>query len=650
MVQGSMALSLMRRGFPWILIAGLLALVTVVPALPAGAGVNTWTSARLYGGTVYGLAASPANPSIVLAGTGGAGVFRSTDGGVSWHRSSSGMPHDTTVFTFAFAPSVPSTVFAATYASGVYRSTDAGRSWVRITSSIDVGSFYYIAVDPSNAARLFIGSASGLWRSTSGGASWTLLTWPAGDGIAGEAVAIAPSDPQVVYVVGSSMLRSADGGMTWTNMAPVTEAASVWVDPGDANTLLVGGMDGVYRSTDGGASWHPVATVAVNDVVSRLVPDPVVPNRFWAGTYASGLFRSDDGGTTWHSYNAGLPAKRWVRGITFGSAGVLCALTQFGVFRRAQTASSWTPSSSGITGSEVNSLAYAPGNSAVLYAGLQGQGLFRSTDSGKSWSYAGLRGQNVNSVAVSPTRASTIWAATLTSVRRSRDGGTTWVKQFAVPDDAPTAVAVARSSPSTLYVTTYQSGVYHSGDGGSTWHRLTLPGDVVAFCILIDPANASRIWVGTRFDGIVRSTDGGATWTSGRGSQPSGYDAVSLAIDPHNHKRLYAAIEAESGGGVYVSSDSGRTWSRSSGGAAPASADVVAADPSTGGRIYAGSDDPAALGVYRSTDDGVSWRNVSAGLSTRDPRSLVVQPAGTIHLGTTAFGGGSGGGIFNYTP
>ncbi len=643
-----MPLSSMRRRPASIFIAGLLALLTVVPAKPAAAGVNTWTSARLYGGSVYGLTASPADPSIVLAGAGGAGVFRSTDGGVSWHRSSSGMPHDTIVFSFAFAPSAPSTVFAATYATGVYRSTDAGRSWVRITSGIDTASFYYLAVDPSNAARLFIGSASDLWRSTDGGTTWTLLTWPDIDHIAGEALAIAPSDPRVIYVVGPSMLRSTDGGTTWTDMEPVTEAASVWVDPGDANTLLVGGMDGVYRSTNGGASWQPVATVAVNDVVITLAPDPAVPHRFWAGTYSHGLFRSDDDGATWYSYSSGLPAKRSVAGITFSSAGALCAVSQFGAFRRAPTASSWAPSSSGITGSQVNSLAYAPSNSAVLYAGLQGQGLFRSTDSGTSWSYAGLRGQDVSSVAVSPTSASTIWAATLTSVRRSRDGGVTWVKQVAVP--APTAIAVAPSSPSTLYVTTFQNGVYRSTDGGTTWHRLTLPGDVVAFCILVDPANASRIWVGTRFDGIARSTDGGATWASGRGSQPSGYDALSLAIDPHNHQRLFAAIEADSGGGVYVSSDSGRTWSRSTGGTAPQSADVVAADPTTAGRIYAGDDAPEALGVYRSDDDGVSWRNISAGLITRDPRSLTVQPAGIIHLGTTAYGGGSGGGIFNYTP
>jgi photosystem II stability/assembly factor-like uncharacterized protein len=182
-------------GFGIALIGGVSA---PAASARADAGVNTWTSARLYGGTVYGLAASPVNPSIVLAGTGGAGVFRSTNGGVSWHRSSSGMPHDTIVFTFVFAPSAPGTVFAGTYASGVYRSADAGRSWVRITSSIDEESFYYIAVDPSNAARLFIGSASGLWRSTDGGATWTLLTWPTVDNIAGEALAIAPSDPQVV--------------------------------------------------------------------------------------------------------------------------------------------------------------------------------------------------------------------------------------------------------------------------------------------------------------------------------------------------------------------------------------------------------------------------------------------------------------------
>jgi len=425
-----MALSSMRRRFPRIFIAGLSALLIVVPAAPAYAGVNAWTSARLYGGTVAAVAASPADPSIVLAGTGGAGVFRSTDGGVSWHRSSSGMPHDTIVFTFAWAPSAPDTVFAGTYDSGAYRSTDAGRTWVRITSSFSLGTFTYITVDPSNAARLFVGSPSGLWRTTDGGVTWTRLTWPAGDDIAGEALAIAPSNPQIVYVVGPSMLRSTDGGATWTYMDPVTDAASVWVDPSDANTLLVGGLDGVYRSTDGGASWQPVATVAVNDVVSRLVPDPAVPHRFWAGTYSAGLFRSDDDGATWYSYSSGLPAKRSVRGITFSSAGALCAETQFGVFRRAPTASRWTSSSSGITGSEVNSLAYAPSNSSVLYAGLQGQGLFRSTDNGTSWSYAGLRGQDVNSVAVSPTNASTIWAATLKSTGLMTMASTPWVMTF----------------------------------------------------------------------------------------------------------------------------------------------------------------------------------------------------------------------------
>src|SRR5262249_54716324 len=154
------------------------------------------------------------------------------------------------VFTFAFAPSAPGTVFAGTYRSGVYRSTDGGQSWVPITSSIDTASFSSIAVDPSNAARLFISSGSDVWRSTDGGATWTLLTWPTTDHIAGAALAIAPSDPQVVYVVGPSMLRSADGGTTWTAMDdPMIGATSVWVDPGDANTLLIGGMDGVYRST-----------------------------------------------------------------------------------------------------------------------------------------------------------------------------------------------------------------------------------------------------------------------------------------------------------------------------------------------------------------------------------------------------------------
>ena len=642
-----MAMLPVRWRSPGILLSGVIAVVTAFPASPAAAGVGAWTSAKLYGGTVYSIAASPANPSLVLAGTGGAGVFRSADGGWTWRRSSSGMPPDTTVFVLTFAPSAADTVFAGTYASGVYRSTDAGRTWVRITSGLHTGSFYSIAVDPQNAARIFISSSSDMWRTTDGGATWTLLTLPDTDHIFADAVAIAPSDPQVVYAVGPSMLRSDDGGTTWQDMGNVDGASSVVVDSANAYALVVGGLDGVVRSSDGGAHWSPVTTIARNDVVGTLVRDPAVPGQLLAGTRAAGVFRSDDGGASWFAYTTGLPARQSVTGITFSSSGPLTAVTLFGVFRRAS--GRWAASSTGITGSRVNALAFAPTDSKILYAGLQGQGVFRSTDNGASWSYAGLRGRNIYSLAVSPARAATVWAATSRGVWRTRDGGRTWVRQLAVPNDAATAVAVARSSLSTLYVTTFQSGVYRSTDGGRTWRRRSLPAWVVAFSVAIDPRNASHLWVGTRYAGIVRSSDGGATWRSGT-PLIYGYDAVSLCVDPRHRRRLFATIEAGTGGGIFVSSDSGRTWTRATGGTVPDSATVVVADPSTAGRIYAGSDDLEALGVYRSNDDGVTWRNISTGLTTRDIGSLVVQPSGVVHAGTTAYGGGSGGGIFNYTP
>ena len=630
--------------------ASALALSMTLTAPRAVAGIASWTSAPLYGGTVFALAASPVTPSLVLAGTGGAGVFRSTDGGASWTRSSSGLPSDTMVFALTFAPTAPDTVYAGTYASGIYRSTDMGQTWVKVTSSLDTGTFNYVAVDPQNAATVFIGSAGGgVWRSTDGAVTWTLLTWPDIDNIAGEALAIAPSDPRIVYVVGPSMLRSADGGTTWTEMAPVAEAASVSVDPADADTILVGGMEGVFRSTDGGASWKQVGTVSGYDVVTTLERDPAVPETLWAGTYSSGLFRSDDGGSTWQPDDTGLPANQEVLGVAVSNTGPITALTHLGVFRRAATATAWTSSSTGITGSQVNALAVAPTDSAILYAGLEGQGAFRSTDNGASWTYAGLTSQNVNSLAVSPTSASTIWAATSRGVQRSDNGGVTWATQLDVYNDTPTAVAVAPSSASTVYSTMLQSGVYRSTDGGSTWHQLALPADVNAFSVLIDPTNPSTLWVGTRFAGIVRSTDAGATWTSAQ-AQGSGYDALALSLDPRNPTRLFGAIQADSGGGVYTSSDSGQTWKRSTGGTPPDSATAVVADPSTAGRVYAGSDAPGSPGVYVSNDDGVTWQDLSSGLTTRVARSLVVQTSGVVHLGTTAYGVSSGGGIFDYTP
>lgn len=636
-----MALLPARRRHRGIFLAGITVLLAVVPVPAAAAGTGAWTSARLYGGTVSAVAASPANRSLVLAGTGGAGVFRSTDGGATWRRSSRGMPHDTGVSVFAFAPSAPNTVFAGTYGSGVYRSTDAGRSWVRITSGLDYGTFISIAVDPRNAARIFISSGTDLWRTANGGATWTSLTLPNTDDIWATAVAIAPSDPRVVYAVGPTMARSDDGGTTWQAMGNIDEAASVAVDPAKARTLVVGGLDGVVRSTDGGAHWTPVAKLATNDVVTTLVRNPAVPGQLLAGTRAAGVFRSDDRGARWYSYKAGLPARQSVTGITFIRSGPLAAVTLFGMFRRASAR--WTASSTGITGSQVNALAFAPSRSKILYAGLQGQGVFRSADNGATWKPAGLPGKNIYSLAVSPTRPATVWAAAPLGVWRTRDGGRTWVRQLALPGAVPTAVAVARSSPSTLYVTTFQNGIYQSANGGRTWHRRSLPGWLVAFTVAIDPRNASHLWVGTRYGGIERSSDGGRTWASGK-PLIYGSDPVSLCVDPRNHRHLFATIEADSGAGIFISSDAGRTWTRATRGTVPGSATVVTADPSTPGRIYAGSNDPEALGVYRSNNDGITWRNISTGLTTRNISSLIVQPSGIVHAGTTS------GGIFNYTP
>src|SRR5262245_10124989 len=118
-----------RLGMPlihrWIL---LTALCWVSSVSVAGAGVNVWTSNGPEGGLIQVLAIDPVTPSILYAGTGGSGIFKSTDSGENWSAANTGLSSPI-VSAFAIDPATPTTVYAGTLGGGVFKSTDSGAHW-----------------------------------------------------------------------------------------------------------------------------------------------------------------------------------------------------------------------------------------------------------------------------------------------------------------------------------------------------------------------------------------------------------------------------------------------------------------------------------------------------------------------------------------
>ena len=240
------------------------------------------------------------------------------------------------------------------------------------------------------------------------------------------------------------------------------------------------------------------------------------------------------------------------------------------------TADAWQASAVGFEGGNV--LSVATDGAATLFVGTANNGLFRSVNDGATWvnlsnglpdavitPLGGLAA--ISSIAVAPSLTTTIYVGLLRGgVYKSADSGVTWSAANTGVDSDVTAVVVDPSDADRVYAAT-NNGVYRSTDGGSSWSRRTTgmsERDVKSLAIA--PSVATTIYAGTT-DGIFVSTNGADDWST-TGSGPS--EIISLAVDPFDPLTVYGGTPV---GGVFRTANGGTTWT-SSGTGIPASSAV----------------------------------------------------------------------------
>jgi photosystem II stability/assembly factor-like uncharacterized protein len=309
-------------------------------------GGRTWTEAAPLSLPVQDLLSTPSG---LLAGT-AAGIYRSTDRGASWAKSSRGL-HAMTVERLAFdplrshlyavsgsflfktpdagaqwnllptptgivgpiatAPSRPGSVFAGTSQS-VLHSVNGGREWA-LGEEISCAVPASLAVDPTRDWVVYLGigfievpcggASCTLFKSIDAGQTWTCL----GNGLPNREGAQVFADPRrsgVLYSLpgaGEGLWRSQDDGGSWSLLSRAVDPTTLAVSPADPNVLFAGLAGGVARSTDGGATWASDTVGLPQDVVLALAADPVDPRTVYAAAFEHGVFKSTDGGATWTS-------------------------------------------------------------------------------------------------------------------------------------------------------------------------------------------------------------------------------------------------------------------------------------------------------------------------------------------------------------
>jgi photosystem II stability/assembly factor-like uncharacterized protein len=540
-----------------------------------------------------------------VAGAGGVGVLKSTDGGAHWSAVNGGLG-DLYVGSLRMHPTNRLVLFAATgnnacsggydgsFVSGLFRTVDGGASWSKVVSN-DIMTA--VAFSPSDPSVVYAGSANAFYRSDDGGAHFVRYTKPAGwewgpPGVRAGVpidVVVDPDDPNLLYAnaYGGGVFRSTDGAQTWAiwsqGYSGADVHAAVVADASAANVFAIG-RSGPFKSPNYGLDWTGIGNGAATfPEWYSVAVHPSLPNVVLVADEHQGvILRSTDGGGDFVEVlrnpgaNAGDPTRR----------------------------------------EGFKALSFAPSDGAIVYAGVAkdrgtidamtpvGSVLYKSVDGGATFTVpsADLDGKNVYRFLVDRADANVVWAATSGGLHRSVNGGASWTKLTGGNGGPFAAVAVDPSNGSVVVASEKNVGIWVSLDAGATW-----PGgpyntgftnaSPAVVALAFEPGGSGALYAADFYSGVYRSSDGGKTWS---GTPDAGMSGLAVRAV----KDLALA-----GGVVYATTQGGGVFRLGGPALVPSPAqaafsNVVVGSSSAGFGFTIHNTGPSARTLYLKTFDG----------------------------------------------
>lgn len=651
---------------------GRSAAVTGVPGKPmlyyqGATGGGVWRTADagqswenlsdgFFGGSIGAVAVSEWDNNVIYAGGGevtvrgnvshGDGVWKSVDAGKTWAHV--GLADSRHIPRIRIHPKNPELVYAAVLGHlygpnderGVYRSEDGGANWERVLFANDGAGAVDLVMDPSNPRILYAstwkvfrtpyllssgGEGSALWKSTNGGDTWTELSGgdrglPKGRlGIIG--ITVSPVNPDRVWAIveaeDGGVFRSEDGGDSWHRVNDdrnlrqrawyYTRIYAGTEDPDEVWVLNVG----LWHSKDGGTTFERVRTPHGDHHDFWIAPEDA--DRLIVGD-DGGAQISSDGGVSWSTVS-NQPTAQFYRVTTdndfpyriYGgqqdNSSVRILHTSDGRSERE-----WEPTAGG----ESAWIAVDPTNPDLVYGGSYGGYLGRIDHENGQYRDVNAWPDNPMGHGAEDYRYRFQWNFPIRISRhdpntvltganvlfRSMNGGQSW--EAISPD-------LTRAEPSTL-----------GPSGGPITKDNTAVEYYATIFTFAEGEEPGVIWTGSD-DGLIHVTrDGGTTWTDVTPPArvfPEWMQVNDMVPDPHNPGGLYVAGTRYKSDDfapyLYRTGDYGVTWRRIDSGIGRSHfTRTIEPDPERQGLLYAGTEN----GMYISFDDGESWQSFQLNL------------------------------------
>jgi hypothetical protein len=571
------------------------------------------------------MARDPGSMNILYAGTGeafrGAGIFKSTDGGVNWSQlPGTANANYHYVRRLAVSPSNGQLILAAT-ATGLYRSTNGGNSWgntpeVTATDNPEIKS---LAFHPTNGQKAVAGSGwtCQAFHTNDGGDTWStatgLPTDANGEGWCRVELAYARSNPSIVYALvdrnDGEIYKSTNGGSSYARVGTWTHlhgglgfhASVIWVDPLNPNNLIVGGVT-LSRSTDGGLSFVGVGGGIHADQHIIVEHPQFASNHLVFIGNDGGIYRVKDDFSEWTELNNNL------RITQFFAA----AANPVNNFIAGGTQDNGTPAYFGD----------AEGWRDVFCCdgGYVGAHPFLDPD-GASYFYVNMQGFGGGPLRVK-----------LSATGASQDS--TWFSTPADDGNFIPPMLLDPNDPGRLYkggTALWLTRNPRTTSGGAPMVSVKPapalnpedPGGRNISAIAVAPGNSSIIWVGHNSGDVYVTQNGTAaapSWQRKDTGSPALPDRVcnSVAVDPFNSNRVYAAFGGFSGDNLWRSDNGGTSWTNIGGSLPDVPIYVVTVNPYRSNRVYVGTE----IGVFGSDDSGASWSPSNEGPTTAPVEDL----------------------------